>query len=128
VNFSSEAPIMTTEPATCPSHDLIAARWACFLWCAAGIAFLAGCVAADWRALLWISSLSAAGLLCVLNASRCHRTHCYITGPVFLLGALLTAVRAANVFFIPWNWIAYEVFLGSLAAWLLEVARGRYAS
>ena len=33
------------------------------------------------------------GLACLVNAARCHRLHCYITGPYFLL----LAVAACNV-------------------------------
>jgi hypothetical protein len=31
---------------------------------------------------------------CLLNARRCHRVHCYISGPVLLLGAIFAGVVA----------------------------------
>jgi hypothetical protein len=31
---------------------------------------------------------------CLLNARRCHRVHCYISGPVLLLGAILAGLVA----------------------------------
>jgi hypothetical protein len=31
---------------------------------------------------------------CLLNARRCHRLHCYISGPVLLLGAIMAALVA----------------------------------
>ena len=34
---------------------------------------------------------------CLLNAARCHRLHCYISGPVFLLGAIFAASVALGV-------------------------------
>jgi hypothetical protein len=40
---------------------------------------------------LWM----AAG--CLLNARRCHRVHCYISGPVLLLGAIFAALAALGV-------------------------------
>jgi len=34
---------------------------------------------------------------CLINAMRCHRLHCYISGPVFLLGALFAAGVALGI-------------------------------
>jgi len=46
------------------------------------------------------------GIACLVNAARCHRLHCYITGPFFLILAA-TAV------------IAYGFDAGTAAGWLL---------
>ena len=34
---------------------------------------------------------------CLLNARRCHRLHCYISGPVLLAGAIFAALVSAGV-------------------------------
>lgn len=34
---------------------------------------------------------------CLLNARRCHRVHCYISGPALLLGAIFAGLVAAGV-------------------------------
>lgn len=34
---------------------------------------------------------------CLLNARRCHRVHCYISGPVLLAGAAMAGLVAAGV-------------------------------
>ena len=34
---------------------------------------------------------------CLLNARRCHRVRCYISGPVLLLGTIFAALVAADV-------------------------------
>jgi hypothetical protein len=34
---------------------------------------------------------------CLLNARRCHRVHCYISGPVLLLGAATAGLVAIGV-------------------------------
>ena len=34
---------------------------------------------------------------CLLNARRCHRVHCYISGPVLLLGAVMAGLVAAGL-------------------------------
>jgi len=43
---------------------------------------------------LWmmIGSYAWMGVGCVINAARCGRLHCYLTGPVFLIGALAIAL------------------------------------
>ena len=34
---------------------------------------------------------------CLLNARRCHRVHCYISGPVLMLGALMAGSVATGL-------------------------------
>jgi hypothetical protein len=34
---------------------------------------------------------------CLLNARRCRRVHCYISGPVLLLGVVFTIMVAAGI-------------------------------
>ena len=34
---------------------------------------------------------------CLLNARRCRRLHCYISGPVLLLGAIFSGLVALGV-------------------------------
>jgi hypothetical protein len=34
---------------------------------------------------------------CALNARRCHRVHCFISGPVLLAGAVFAALAASGV-------------------------------
>ncbi|MHB8755508.1 MAG: hypothetical protein ACYC92_11210 [Candidatus Acidiferrales bacterium] len=107
-----------TEPSsnpTCTSgayakRDLVSTPWSCAIWCACGAAFVAGFSAERWRPVLWIAGLGIAGALCVANAVRCRRLHCYITGPVFLAGALLTALNAAGITHIPWTKLGWGVY------------------
>ncbi len=37
------------------------------------------------------------GTGCILNARRCHRLHCYLSGPAFFLGAAALALFAAGI-------------------------------
>jgi hypothetical protein len=48
-------------------------------------------------ALVWIVSFVWMGTGCLLNARRCHRLHCYISGPAFFLGAAALALFAAGI-------------------------------
>jgi len=50
-------------------------------------------------ALAWIISFIWMGTGCILNARRCHRLHCYISGPAFFLGAAVLALFVAGVAF-----------------------------
>jgi low affinity Fe/Cu permease len=45
-------------------------------------------------ALVWMVSFVWMGTGCLLNARRCHRLHCYISGPAFFLGAVALVLLA----------------------------------
>jgi len=57
---------------------------------------------------------------------RCHRLHCYITGPLFLLGAFATVLSGLEVLHIEASSILAVVVTGTAAAYGLEHVRGRY--
>jgi len=48
-------------------------------------------------AAVWAVVFAWMGTGCVLNALRCHRVHCYISGPVLLLGAIFAALAMSGV-------------------------------
>ena len=48
-------------------------------------------------ALVWMVAFLWMGTGCILNARRCHRLHCYISGPAFFLGAAALALFAAGI-------------------------------
>jgi hypothetical protein len=47
-------------------------------------------------ALVWAASFVWMAAGCLLNARRSRRLHCYISGPVFLLGAIVVVFVAAG--------------------------------
>jgi hypothetical protein len=49
--------------------------------------------------LVWMVSFVWMGTGCILNARRCHRLHCYISGPAFFLGAAALGLFAAGIAF-----------------------------
>jgi hypothetical protein len=65
-----------------------------------GVGFAANYLALPARgiAAIWILLFVWMGTGCILNARRCHRLHCYISGPAFLLGAAALGLLAAGVF------------------------------
>lgn len=77
---------------------------------------------------MWIAGLGVAGTLCLVNAARCRRLHCYITGPVCLLGALLTALNAVGATHISWMRIGWGVVIGVALGFIAEMLGGKYIS
>ena len=71
-----------------------------FWWCApiaAGVAVSFAGLSPRTTGVVWAIAFIWMGAGCLLNAMRCHRLHCYISGPVFLLGAVVVALLAAGL-------------------------------
>jgi copper chaperone CopZ len=115
----------SAKPASC--GDLVRGRFAWLLWGLPGVAFVAGAVLGDARTSLWIPALVIAGSACLFNAARCRRLHCFLTGPLFLLGAFATALDAAGHEVVAWPWIFGAMVVGTVAAFGVEAVRGTYA-
>lgn len=80
---------------------------------------------------LWmmIGSYAWMGIGCVINAARCGRLHCYVSGPVFLLGAL--AIFLVGLDFVDLGWfrvphISYTTIGLALSSFALEWMWGTY--
>ena len=48
-------------------------------------------------AAIWAVAFAWMAIGCLLNAMRCHRVHCYISGPAFLIGAVIAGLDAVGV-------------------------------
>jgi hypothetical protein len=82
-------------------------------------------------AAIWTVALAWAGLGCVLNASRCHRLHCYISAPALLLGSFGAGLIASGVLdFGPQslNAVIGGALVVTLVSFAPELAWGRYAN
>ncbi len=69
-------------------------------WCLPlGIGFASNffSMAARATVLVWMASFIWMGTGCTLNARRCRRLHCYISGPAFFVGAAALALSAAGI-------------------------------
>jgi hypothetical protein len=66
----------------------------------------------------------------LVNAARCGRMHCYITGPVLLVMALATLLYGLDVLPLGangWNVIGLTVLIGVIVlSCLPEIFFGRY--
>src|SRR4051794_33854553 len=98
-------------------NDLIGnRRVALFLWRVPAIALVATTFLKDspLKAGIWTVAFGEMGLACVVNASRCGRLHCYVTGPLYLLGALTSLLRGLGVIRTSWDDIGLAVLTGYL--------------
>jgi hypothetical protein len=81
-------------------------------------------------AFAWAVSFVWMATGCLLNARRCHRLHCYISAPVFLLGAIAVGLLAAGFAgFGPHalNNAVSATFVLALLSFLPEIIWKRYA-
>jgi hypothetical protein len=78
------------------TKDLVRSRAAWLLWLAPAALVLVGVLSPSHRAALWVPAFGVMGAACLYNARRCGRLHCHITGPLFLGGAIATALDASG--------------------------------
>ncbi|MEO7208038.1 MAG: hypothetical protein ABI145_14950 [Steroidobacteraceae bacterium] len=70
-----------------------------FLWCvpiALGASTSLLIPSSRIVAAVWVVAFAWMGIGCLLNARRCRRLHCFISGPVLLLGAVVVGLLAAG--------------------------------
>ena len=60
------------------------------------------------------------------NAARCRRTHCYVTGPLFLLAALYVALSAFGIVSLHPGLFLLVVFGACSLAMCAEIPLGKY--
>ena len=79
---------------------------------------------------IWTASLLVMGIGCVINARRCGRTHCYFTGPFFVVMAALVALHGSGILSLGehgWQWLWNTLLAGGLLLYFLpEWLWGRY--
>ena len=116
------------------SRDLLSSPWLSLVvfWLPAIAIAVAGSsgFSSHWRTVVWTVALSIMGTACIANALRCGRVHCYVTGPFFLLMALVTLLYGLGVVplgGIGWNRIGLTILVGAIALCCLpELFLGKY--
>lgn len=109
------------------TNDLLGRRVRWLLW---GVPALLLAVGGVWdvaRPWLWVPALAVGGIACLANAARCGRLHCFLTGPLFLLGAVATVLDALGTVTVDSRWILGGVLGGLAIGYGLEWVRGKYA-
>ena len=119
---------------TSNSHDILFKPWLAFIvfWLPAlAIAVTAGShVRGVVRVAVWTVALSVMGVACIVNAARCRRVHCYLTGPFFLAMAVITLLYGFGV--VPlgksgWTILGMTTLVGGFALCCLpELFFGKY--
>ena len=126
--------VMKSDTTTSRSRDILSNRLLSFaLFCLPVIAIVATGyydIGRGWRTAAWVLALSIMGTACIANAARCGRMHCYLTGPFFLVMAVVTLLYGIGV--VPlgangWNVIGMTILVGAIAlSYLPELFFGRY--
>ena len=125
---------MEVNTTTCESRDILSSRWRVFFlyWLPAIAIVVAGApaISSGWRTAVWIVALATMGLACIVNALRCGRVHCYLTGPFFLLMALVALSYGLGILYIGgngWNLLGLIALIGTIGLrYLPEMFLGKY--
>ena len=125
---------MESSASTCKSRDILSSRWRVFLlyWLPAIAIVVAGAPAISngWRTIVWTVALATMAVACIVNALRCGRVHCYVTGPFFLLMALVALSYGLGILHLGWNgWnlLGLVTLIGAITLWFLpEMFLGKY--
>jgi len=111
---------------SCRETDLTAGRTGWLLWRAPWVLVVAGLAWTRLVYALWIPAFVVMGGGCVVNAARCHRTHCYVTGPLYLAAAgYLVLASLSAVPLVPGALLLVVLGIG-LAARFIEGSVGTY--
>ncbi len=82
------------------------------------------------RGVIWAVALTVIGVACLVNALRCRRVHCYLTGPFFLLTAGVALSFGLGILHLGhagWNLIATTAIVGAIVlTWVPEALFGKY--
>jgi len=119
---------------TCKSRDILSSRWRVFIlyWLPAIAIVVAGApvISSGWRTVVWTVALATMGGACIVNAVRCGRVHCYLTGPFFLLMALVALSYGLGILHLGgngWNLLGLITLIGAVTLWYLpEMFLGKY--
>jgi len=122
---------MTDEPCSQQDQDWARGVRGLLIWGLPVAALLAGGFLPErYLVVLWPSSLTFMGVACLLNARRCGRVHCYVTGPFFLVlaaVALLYGLRVLPLGKHGWNTLGLVLLAGGVLLWYVpEWVFGRY--
>jgi hypothetical protein len=103
------------------------------IWCLPMLILLgSAAVGGPYLSILWPSLLTWMGAACLINAQRCRRLHCFLTGPYFLLLAVMALMHGFDVVSLgPHGWLILSAALvigGPFLVYVPEWALGHYRS
>ncbi len=106
------------DPAECPpgSRDLTCGGTGVLIWVVPIVILgITAGVGGLYAAIMWPPLLLLMGTACLVNARRCSRMHCFITGPFFLLlagASLLYGVGLLPLGLHGWEWLTDALLIG----------------
>jgi len=118
----------------CESKDWVSdSRTYALAWGLPGIILIIGIfLDPSTRTIIWAGALVWKGVACLANATRCGRTHCYFTGPYFLLLAVGTVLHGFHIVDLGangWIWLGLMIVAGSGVLWFFtERVWGKFLS
>lgn len=110
----------------CEANDLVGQKLGILLWWLPTLAIFLGLTWNAARPWLWIPAFLVMGVSCLVNAARCDRVHCYVTGPIFLIAAVYVALAAISLVPLRPGIFLFVVFGVGMLACLAEIPLGRY--
>jgi hypothetical protein len=113
-------------PSDCSQNDFTGHKAAWFLWYAPIAILVVGESWARGRVWLWVPALVVMGLGCLVNAARCRRLHCYVTGPLYLGAALYVVLSAFGLVVLRPGLFLIVVLGVSCLAQCAEIPLGKY--
>ena len=120
------------NPESCQSKDWVSdPRSYVIAWGLPGIMLLVGIFLDPLtRTVMWAGALVWKGIACLANAARWGRTHCYFTGPYFLVLAIVTVLHGLQIVWLGasgWLWLSLMIVAGGGALWFFtERAWGKF--
>lgn len=121
---------------TAPANDLLASRGTTIL--VYGVPSLAIAATGTLGAgeavltLVWTLGFTVMGVACIVNAVRCGRVHCYVTGPFLLLAAVAALLHGLGVLSLGpngWQLLGMVAVAGTVVLVVVpERLWGRYSS
>ena len=118
--------------ACCRAKDWVSdVRGYVLAWGLPTVALVGTAFAPPWiRTPAWLIALVWMGTACLANARRCGRTHCYLTGPFFLVMAMAVLLHGYGLLPLGthgWMWLGATIAGGTALLWIAsEGLLGRY--
>ncbi len=111
-------PCAPAKPPDSNTRDWARGKSLLLIWCLplAGLA-ISGLVGGLLQVIAWPMLLSWMGAACLLNARGCRRLHCFLTGPFFLLLALVSLLYGLGVLTLGshgWSKLSLVLVAGGL--------------
>lgn len=125
---------MESGTTTCKSRDILSSPWrALVMFGVPAVAIVvagSSAFSSSWRTIVWAVALGTMGTACAVNAVRCGRVHCYVTGPFFFVMGLTTLLYGLGVLPLGqsgWNLIGLTILVGAIVlSCLPEMVFGKY--